>query len=160
MLRIGLFLVMTSLLAAPVQADVVYKWIDRAGQVHYTDLPPDQPDARLLEVIEKERVVYSEDGEIESVSPSAGTSASGGSQGTSASGFEPASRDTTRTVERDLQQARSEQCKLAQQRYKTYIESLRLYKEGPDGKREYLTESELSAARLEAKQAVDAYCKE
>lgn len=160
MLRIGLLLVMTSLVAAPVQADVVYKWIDRSGQVHYTDLPPDQPDARLLEVIERERVVFSEDGEVESVAPPSDNSDAANSPRTSANGFEPASRDTTRAVERDLQQARSEQCKLAQQRYKTYIESLRLYKEGPDGKREYLTESELGAARLEAKQAVDAYCKE
>jgi hypothetical protein len=160
MLRLGLLLVMTSLLAAPAQADFVYKWIDRSGQVHYTDLPPDQPDARLLEVIERARVVFSEDGEVESVAPPSDTPDTTNSSGTSANGFEPASRDTTRTVERDLQQARSEQCKLAQQRYKTYIESLRLYKEGPDGKREYLTESELSAARLEAKQAVDAYCKE
>lgn len=160
MLRLGLLLVMTSLVAAPALADVVYKWIDRSGQVHYTDLPPDQPDARLLEVIERARVVFSEDGEVESVAPPSATSGTKNSPETSANGFEPASRNTTQAVERDLQQARSEQCKLAQQRYKTYIESLRLYKEGPDGKREYLTENELSAARLEAKQAVDAYCKE
>ena len=36
--------------------------------------------------------------------------------------------------------------------------SRRLFRETPDGKREYLTDKELSDARARAKQAVDDYC--
>src|SRR6188508_3177833 len=35
-------------------AETVYKWVDGSGQVHYTDLPPRQSDARILGVYQKE----------------------------------------------------------------------------------------------------------
>ena len=58
----------------------------------------------------------------------------------------------------DAAKARVEQCKSAQERYKRYIESHRLYRETADGKREYLTDKELTEARARAKQTVDDYC--
>ena len=39
--------------AAMAGAETVYKWVDAAGQVHYTDLPPRQAGARILGVIEQ-----------------------------------------------------------------------------------------------------------
>jgi hypothetical protein len=62
-------------------------------------------------------------------------------------------------VQRDLDAVRSEQCKQAQERYKTYIESRRLFRETPDGKREYLSDAELSQARIEAKKEMDELCR-
>ena len=50
------------------------------------------------------------------------------------------------------------QCKAAQDRYQRYIESRRLFRETADGKREYLTDQQLTEARARAKQAVDDYC--
>ncbi len=35
-------------------AETVYKWVDGSGQIHYTDLPPRQSDARVLGVYQKE----------------------------------------------------------------------------------------------------------
>ena len=58
----------------------------------------------------------------------------------------------------DAAKAKVEQCKSAQDRYQRYLESRRLYRETADGKREYLTDKELTEARARARQAVDDYC--
>ena len=57
-----------------------------------------------------------------------------------------------------IDQVRSELCKKAQERYKTYVESRRLFRQLPDGRREYLSDEDLMKARIEARQAVDEYC--
>jgi hypothetical protein len=66
--------------------------------------------------------------------------------------------DAAATVQVDVANARFKQCKEAQERYKVYIESHRLFRQMPDGKRQYLTDQELTEARVRAKQAVDDYC--
>ena len=40
--------------AAVAGAETVYKWVDTAGQVHYTDLPPRQAGAKILGVYQQE----------------------------------------------------------------------------------------------------------
>jgi hypothetical protein len=37
-------------LSAVAGAETIYKWMDSSGQIHYTDLPPKQADAKLLGV--------------------------------------------------------------------------------------------------------------
>ena len=61
-------------------------------------------------------------------------------------------------AEADAAKAQVEQCKAAQDRYQRYLDSRRLFRETADGKREYLTDKELTEARARAKQAVDDYC--
>ena len=61
-------------------------------------------------------------------------------------------------AEADAAKAKVVQCKEAQDRYQRYIESRRLFRETADGKRQYLTDKELTEARARAKQAVDEYC--
>ena len=58
----------------------------------------------------------------------------------------------------DAAKAKVVQCKEAQDRYQRYLDSRRLFRETPDGKRVYLTDQELTEARARAKQAVDDYC--
>ena len=41
-------------IGAVAAAETVYKWVDGSGQVHYTDLPPRQSDARILGVYQQE----------------------------------------------------------------------------------------------------------
>jgi len=131
-------------------ADTVYKWLDASGQVHYTDRPPEEPGARVLGVFERD--VLQEVGQ--------GTQPAFEAPGAASPGFaeEPASRDVVSSVEADMARVRAEQCKQAQERYKTYIESRRLFRQLPDGEREYLTDEQLTQARIEAKQAVEEYC--
>ncbi len=152
MLRSTLITFMLAGLATVAAADTVYKWVDGGGQVHYTDLPPDQPGAKLLGVFERDMILESE--------PDAGTAQSGPEfYESSPPTDEEATADATAAVQRDLAAVRVDQCQQAQERYKTYIESRRLYRETPDGQREYLTDAELTEARVQARKDVDEFCR-
>ena len=48
--------------AVTASAETVYKWVDGSGQVHYTDLPPRQADAKLLGVYQQEAGTVDEEG--------------------------------------------------------------------------------------------------
>ena len=152
MLRRTIITIMLAGLATVAAAETVYKWVDTSGQVHYTDLPPTQSGARLLGVFEREQILAGDDDSGAADATSATYDA--GPALEEAQGGQAAA-----AVQRDVEQARSEQCKQAQARYKTYIESRRLYRETADGKREYLTDAELATARVEARKAVDELCK-
>jgi len=143
-------------LTAVASAETVYKWVDRAGQIHYTDLPPRQSDARILSVTH-------------------GVSSFGDEEGSDGEGFAeqgnadsppsnvpttpepPVSQQAMAAAQDDAARAKVEQCKSAQDRYQRYIDSRRLFRE-EGGKRVYLSDQELTEARARAKQAVDEYC--
>jgi hypothetical protein len=141
-------------------AETVYKWVDGAGQVHYTDLPPRQGDAKILGVYQQESGDVDEEGAGDDYAQ----------EGNDGSGAPETSSDAPRTPEppvsaaamaaseADAAKAKVEQCKAAQDRYQRYLDSRRLFRETPDGKRVYLTDQELTEARARAKQAVDDYC--
>jgi hypothetical protein len=144
-------------LAAIATAETVYKWIDASGQVHYTDLPPQQAGAKLLGVYEQEVGLIPEEGSDQD------DYTDNGGDDTSEPASEPppeppVSAETMAAMQDDVARTKVEQCKQAQARYKLYIESRRLFREAPGGKREYLTDQELTAARAQAKQAVSEYC--
>ena len=150
MLRSALVTLMIAGLSTVAVADTVYKWLDTSGQVHYTDRPPEVPGARVLGIFER-NVLQEVDQGAQSASQASGAAASSFDE-------EPASRDVVSSVEADMAKVRAGQCKQAQERYKTYIESRRLFRQLPNGEREYLTDEELTQARIEAKQAVEEYC--
>jgi hypothetical protein len=148
--------------AAVAGADTVYKWVDGSGQIHYTDVPPRQPDARVLGVYQKEAGTIDEeasgdeygegdDADDQESPPEAGPASPGTPE-------PPPSQAAMAASQADTAKAQAEQCREAKERYQRYIESRRLYRETADGKREYLTDQELTEARARAKQAVDDYC--
>lgn len=149
--------------AAVAAAETVYKWVDGSGQIHYTDVPPRQSDARILGVYQKEAGTIDEEesgddaGEgsdgYDSESPPAADSAAPGTP------EPPPSAAAKAASQADTAKAQAQQCQEAKERYQRYIESRRLYRETPDGKREYLTDQELTEARARAKQTVDDYCR-
>jgi len=71
---------------------------------------------------------------------------------------QPTQARRARCAAGDAAKAKVEQCKEAQDRYQRYVDSRRLFRVMPDGKRQYLTDQELTDARARAKQAVDDYC--
>ncbi len=150
--RLGLVLALCSLTTVAV-AGSVYKWMDRDGQVHYTDRPPRSADAKIIAVIQQSTGVAE--------SEAAGTGA-GEPDGAADAPAEPTPEATSaamrKAVEADVARTRAEQCKKAQETYRNYVESYRVYRE-KDGKREYLNAKELDEARLRARQDVDTYCK-
>lgn len=146
-------------------AETVYKWVDGSGQVHFTDLPPKQSDARVLSVYQQEAGTFDDE---ESGDDSGDDSGDGGDEGDSGSPPEQASGSPTTpepavseevvaAAQADAEKAKVMQCKSAQDRYQRYTESRRLFRE-VDGKRVYLTDAELSAARARAKQDVTDFC--
>ena len=147
MLRKILVTIMLAGLATSAAAQVVYKWVDATGQVYFTDRPPTQPGTRLLSVLEHGYADSNERQPATETTPPATTP------------DEPAvSANTAASVQQDLERTRKEQCTQAQERYKTYVESRRLFRQLPDGKREYLSDEELMKARIEARKAVDDNC--
>ncbi len=62
------------------------------------------------------------------------------------------------TVAKDLEASRAARCKQARDNYNTTINSRRLYTDDKDGKRTYLTDSQLAAERLEAAKTVESIC--
>jgi hypothetical protein len=156
MLRKAIVTLLLAGLATVAVAENVYKWSDAQGQIHYTDRPPTDARATIIEVLEKGVV---EEGDTTTDAADA-TDAADETTPPEDSGSPPAgdSTEAAAAVRRDVQKARVEQCKQAQDRYKTYISSQRLFRETADGKREYLTDEELAAARIQAKQAISEFC--
>jgi hypothetical protein len=140
-------------------AETVYKWVDSSGQVHYTDLPPRQSGARILGVYQKEAGTIDEE-ESGSDSDEGDSDLPPEQDSESPRTPEPpVSDEAMAAAQADAEKAKVEQCKAAQDRYQRYIESRRLFRETPDGKRVYLTDQELTEARARARQAVDDYCR-
>jgi hypothetical protein len=151
MLRKAIVVLMLAGFATVAAAEIVYKWVDTRGQIHYSDLPPNEAGAKLLGTYQRDLLP-------ESMDQADDTTSAGTQPDSSPPGEEP-SAATAAAVQRDVAQVRAEQCKKAQAQYKTYVESRRLYRQTADGKREYLTDAELTAARLQAKQDMDELCK-
>ena len=156
MLRRAIVTLMLAGLATVAAADVVYKWVDAAGQVHYSDLPPEEAGARLLGVFDRTLLPQAAEPQEDADDADDAGGAEGGSA--AADDADPTA-SAAASVQRDVAQIRSRQCQQAQEQYKTYVESRRLYRQTADGKREYLTDAELTAARIQAKQDVDDLCK-
>lgn len=143
-------------LTAIAAAETVYKWVDGSGQVHYTDLPPSQADAKILGVYEQEAGLIADEGySDEGDEPDESDDSTGPASAPTSE--PPVSQEAMAAVQADVARAKVEQCKQAQERYQRYIDSRRLFRE-KDGKREYLTDQELTEARARAKQSVDEYC--
>jgi hypothetical protein len=150
---VGLLMAGLTLVAT---AETVYKWVDGAGQIHYTDLPPKQADAKVLSVSHGPGN-YEDDGE----SNGADDGDENDDEATAPAGTStpepPVSQEALAAARDDAARAKVEQCKAAQDRYQRYIDSRRLFRE-ENGKRVYLSDQELTEARARAKQAVDDYC--
>jgi hypothetical protein len=147
-------------LTAVASAETVYKWVDGTGQIHYTDLPPRQPDAKILSVSHG-MGNYEDDEESNGAADGNDDGDGNDDDASTRSGATtpepPVSQEAMAAARDDAARAKVEQCKAAQDRYQRYIDSRRLFRE-ENGKRVYLSDQELTEARARAKQAVDDYC--
>ncbi len=148
MLRSLAFCVALTLSA--VASASVYKWVDAQGNVHYSDRPP-EGEAQIVDIIS---------------SPSSHPRATARSSGeqkqrqaqAQADGKQKADQTTQQAVNADVAKSRAKQCEEAKERYRVAIDSHKLYKMGKNGEREYLSEAELSQARLDARRTLDESC--
>jgi hypothetical protein len=135
-----------SLWLSPAHAGTVYKWSDSRGLIHYSDLPP-PPDGKLISIDNGyDRAPVARTAAVPPANPA---------------GPPPAASDQTqlkKAVANDVASVHAEDCKKAQDVYQTYVRSRRLYREGPNKERVYLSNDELETERLNAKREVDEAC--
>ena len=144
-----LWMAVLLMLSAAASAEV-YRWVDGQGRVYYSDRPAEN--AQLVSIASR---------------PTNREAVTARTQAADAQRAQVAERDaqqgadqaTANAVQQDVQKSREEQCKQAQAHYKTAVESQRLYRLGKDGERQYLTDAELTEARVNSKRAVDELCK-
>lgn len=148
---LGTAVMVVGLAFAPVSEANVYKWKDPAGNIHYTDKPP--PADGILISIEKS--TFTKRDESRSSPAATPTSRSGSPTDSMTPGAQAQMRNT---VQKDVENAQNEGCKQAKDRYQIYVQSRRLFKEGPNKERVYLSDQELEQARLNAKHDMDEAC--
>jgi hypothetical protein len=133
------------------QAGDVYKYVDERGNTLYTDKP--MPGA--------ERVSSAAPRPPEVAARSYAAQQSASSNQLAASNQRIADgQDNQRAVAnvaKDLADSRAARCKEARENYTKTINSQRLYRE-KDGKREYLSDAELTEARVAANRNVETIC--
>jgi hypothetical protein len=133
--------VAVALVAVVARADV-WRWTDAKGQVQYSDRW--QPGAELIKTDHPHGQSDAGDAPRKSVPDRA-----------SAQLTEDAAQ---RAVKKDEAAARTEQCKQAKDRYDKLIASRRIYREGKDGEREYLSEDQAEQQRLQARLDMQQVC--
>ena len=140
------------LTCAAAQAGDVYKYTDERGNTMYTDRP----------IPGAVRVATTTPRPAETAARSYAAQQAASNQQLAASNQRIAQgqADTraAETVAKDLAATRAARCKQAREQYNNAINSRRLYTEDKDGKRTYLSDSELAAERVEAAKQVEAIC--
>lgn len=137
-------LALGTLLGMPVaHGGTIYEWTLN-GQKYATDRPP-PPGAKLIRVTQ-DRVT------TPAPAPAPRPTAAAGAA-------PPAELEATaRQVAQDVAKVRNDRCAEARERYNNYLQAQRLFKPGPNNERQYLTDAELSAARVNAKREMDQAC--
>ena len=132
------------LLAYPIGifAADIYRSVDENGQVVYSD----RPSANAVEVAVSTRAPRP--------APVAGDGEASGSRDDSPLAAEIPREPTAAEIAAD----RARNCEYARQMAETYSQSRRLFRTGPDGEREYLSDAELDEARARAESNVAAWC--
>jgi hypothetical protein len=65
---------------------------------------------------------------------------------------------TRQAVQKDMDQARAEECKKARDTYQQSLQARRIYRTNKDGEREYLSETEADQLRLNARLNMEQSC--
>jgi Domain of unknown function (DUF4124) len=137
-----------SLTIAVAQADV-YRSVDAQGQVHYSDTPT--PGSVLV------HVQHGGGG----LAPYSAPAAPAKSSSTASAPPEQdplAKQAAQKAVQQDVEQTRADQCTKAKSDYEAAIAARRIYKNGADGERQYLSDEEAEQQRVNLHQAMQTAC--
>jgi hypothetical protein len=144
---LSLVLFLTGAAVAAHAADV-YRYVDAQGGVHYTDTWV--PGSTLIKVDHQPKA-------SEAAAPARTAQNKPLSAGDRAS-TDVAKAADERAVKADVAQAQEEQCKQAKDSYTKAVASRRIIKSGTDTQREYLSEADANAYRLQLHDAMQAAC--
>jgi hypothetical protein len=139
-------------LADAAQAGNVYKYVDERGNTMYTDKPI--PGAVLVSTgAQRPPEVTQRNTAAAQAATTAQLTASNQRIADDQSNSRAAA-----TVARDLDATRQQRCQKARDDYQRSINTMRLYREKPDGTREYLTDAEIAQARVDMYKLVESVC--
>lgn len=140
-----------TLLTAGAQAAEVFRTTDARGQPIYTDKPETLPAEKLnvasatTDVVEAQRRY---DAQMQRYAD----------QVAAARGNPPAAEAPPKASQLSDEE-RAQRCGEARKRYDSYVSAHRLYEAGAsEGERRYLTDTEIDAAREQARKVVDEFC--
>jgi hypothetical protein len=128
----------------------VYRWVDRDGTVHFSDVPTD-PDAEPTGLTYQPTMSGQVAARQEQVSQPF-------SQTEQQAGTEAGQDADTAKKRQEAARQRELGCAAARKRLETYTTAPRLYEKLPDGGRRYLTNEEIDQARATAMDDVTAWC--
>lgn len=140
------------LTCAIAQAGDVYKYVDERGMTMYTDKPI--PGAVRVSTGTQHPAEVSARSYAQQQASQSSTLAASNQRITD----QQNDARVAANVAKDLETTRAERCKKARADYQTTINSRRLYRDQPGGQRQYLTDAELAAMRVEAAKQVEAIC--
>ncbi|HYB65323.1 MAG TPA: DUF4124 domain-containing protein [Steroidobacteraceae bacterium] len=120
----------------------VFRWVDDQGVVHYSD--EWMPGSVVIKTTVRP---HPESG----AAPSTASAASRVNE-------QMANQENARAVQQDVAKARDTQCTWAKDRYMKAIASRRVYKEGKDGERQYMSDADADAYREQARKDVQQAC--
>ncbi len=133
-----------------VAASEIYKWVDEDGNVHYEDRPSGAASEQLVALSYKR----TDGGAVQ--------------ERVDAFAERQAARDEARAAaDAEAQQAADaeaeaeanrQKCENYRAQLQTMLQAARLYREGDDGEREYLDDSQREEARARAEELVAKYC--
>jgi Domain of unknown function (DUF4124) len=130
----------------------VYRWVDEHHVAHYSDQWV--PGSEVIKTTKSSR-------QLRQSNPDATQAAqqnkfAAASAQISSQLAEKAAQDA---VKKDVAKAREEQCKKARESYEQAIQARRIYKQkGKDGERDYMSDEEADAYRLQARNQVQETC--
>jgi hypothetical protein len=150
MLRKSMIMFTTAALAfsGAALSGEIYKWTDEDGNVHYEDRPTGD-DVQLVAVSSN----------TDNSAVRASIDARRARETARADARSKRDEDAQTAAEEQLAEAeRAEKCQDSRSRMETYLTARRLYKEGDDGERVYLDESQIMDARSKAQDSIQKYC--
>jgi len=150
--------------AATVARADVYRSIDAQGHVQYSDTPT--PGAELVRV---QRGGETGTSSLNSSPAPASNTAAGARNPAAPPAQAPASntisaqadidkQNAQKAVQQDVEQTRADQCKKATDDYQASLAARRIYRTGPNGERDYLTDDEAEQQRVSLRQAMQSAC--
>ena len=122
----------------------VFRWVDAEGVVHYSD-----------EWVPGSVVVKTAHPRPDNASSSA---ASGSRDAGNRANDQASDQANQRAMQQDVVKTRDAQCRWAKDRYMKAISSRRVYKEGKDGDRQYMSDTDADSYRAQARKDVEQAC--
>ena len=143
----GLF-VATLLASGLTVAGEIYKWTDDNGNVHYEDRPTAESEMERMDIVSRNT-----DNSIVQARLDADRKARDAARQVASEAPPEMSKEEIRAE----QEARQEKCQSYRDRLESFLRSQRLYEDGEDGDRKYLSEEEVYA-REKVQGQIEEYC--